>query len=324
MDRRPPRPAAFTHPSHDSAADPELDATLAAFTNLDYRDRFWPGRAYEDQCDRIALRALLPPAADRLVEVGAGFGRLADEYRGWRQIVLLDPSEAMLDGARERLGHDPRISIVLGEAQRLPFADGAVDALVCVRVVHHFQDPRPAFAEFARVLRPGGVLVLEAANKRNLKSILAYLARRHRRSPFARGSEPYHDVTLIPRLGGKEASASEDAGVAVCEEATSTPTRWSSTTSYVHAPADVRAWLRRAGFSVDATRSAGLLRPAVLTRHVPAAILVRLEHILQPGLATIAPGPSLYVRATRRPVSPSAATREQLDAAPPTSPGRPR
>ena len=65
-------------------------APLATYEDLRYRDVFWASRAYEDACDRIALRALLSAAGSlsrrdraaplRLIEAGAGFGRLATEY----------------------------------------------------------------------------------------------------------------------------------------------------------------------------------------------------------------------------------------------------
>jgi ubiquinone/menaquinone biosynthesis C-methylase UbiE len=285
MDGSSTTPASTLDGGRESAADPELATALAAFTNLDYRDRFWPGREYEDQCDRIALRALLPATGGRLMDVGAGFGRLADEYGGYREVVLVDPSDALLDSARERLGSDPRFTFLSGTAQHLPVADASVDAVVCVRVLHHVGDLRPAIAEFARILRPGGVLVMETANKRNLKAILAWLMRRRRSSPFRRGSERYVDISLLAHRGGSEATA---------------PGHWTSSISYLHSPRDVCAWLAAAGFEGRRVRTAALLRPSVVTRHVPGRLLVRLERILQPSLAALTPGPSLFVAGRRR------------------------
>ena len=79
-------------PQPARSGDSGLETTLLAFADLAYRDAFWPQRRYEDACDRIALRAFLPRAGGRLIEVGAGFGRLVDEYAGYREVVLLDPS----------------------------------------------------------------------------------------------------------------------------------------------------------------------------------------------------------------------------------------
>lgn len=280
---------------------------LAPFANTDYRDKFWPSRRYEDQCDRIALRALLPPSGNRLIDVGAGFGRLANEYSAYPEVVLLDRSEAMIGSARVQLAADPRFTFVSGVAEQLPFPDRSFDAVVCVRVLHHIGDPRPAIAEFARVLRPGGVLVLEAANKRNLKAVVAHLLRRQRSSPFGRGSVPYQPTSLVPR---PTRHAAQRAATMEDEQASAGP--WTSP-AYLHAPIDIRAWLAESGFMVKRSRSVGLLRPGVVTSHVPGRLLAGLERLLQPALAAPMPAPSMFVAAVRR-LQPEAAPR-------PTAPG---
>ncbi len=274
-------------------ADPGLQKTLRAFADLSYRDAFWPVRVYEDACDRLALRALMPAVGVRVIEVGAGFGRLAGEYRGYREVVLLDASETMLQAARERLEGDDRYQFVSGDAFSLPFPDATFDTAVCIRVLHHFQDPRPAIRELARVLRPDGVLVLESANKRNLKAIAAYLMRRHERSPFTRGSERNDGVYLLPDvIRRRRPSARSD-------ELRSKPQWRSPGTDFDHAPADVRTWLRSAGFRVETTRTASIFRLPVVSRRVPPGILAALERPLQSRLASVTPGPSLFFRAIR-------------------------
>ena len=172
-----------TDPMAPDGAGPQTTATITnheipAYPDLAYRDVFWADRHYEDRADRIAIRRLLPPAGDRIVEIGAGYGRLANEYLGYREIVLLDASEAHVEAARAQFAGEPRISAVLGDAYHLPFEDGRFDTVVCVRVVHHLTDPGAVFREFARILRPDGVLVLEFANKRHLKAVARYALHR--------------------------------------------------------------------------------------------------------------------------------------------------
>jgi SAM-dependent methyltransferase len=303
--RSPLRPTQALDGDTSSAAlaprsDPNLESTLRAFTDLSYRELFWPGRRYDDLADRLALRAFLPPTGERLIEVGAGFGRLSDEYSGYRDVVLLDASEALIQAARERLGGTPRFTIVAGDAYQLPFPDASFDAVVCVRVLHYFEDPRPAILEFARVLRPGGVLVVEYANKRHLRGILARLLRRQRWSPFATGSHAYEDISLLPTQKpiSRVRSSSRPAGPAA--EAP----RWSSSTSFLHAPGDMRSWLRSAGFRLEATRSVGLFRLPFLTSHLPVRLLVGVEKLQQSMLGSITPGPSVFLKAVRRPGTP--------------------
>ena len=238
----------------------------------------------------------MPPTGGRLLEVGAGFGRLADEYLGYREVVLFDASETLLQAAREQLAGDPRYQVVVGDAFRLPFEDASFDTVVCVRVLHHFGDPRPAIREFARVLRPGGVLVLESANKRNLKAIIAYLLRRQPWSPFAPGSQKNEGVQILPAAIRRPLAAGASAGGAAAK-----PEWHGPGTDFDHAPADLRRWLRSAGLRIEARRTVSLFRLPVVSRRVPTGMLLAVERWLQAPLASVTPGPSLFVRAVRRP-----------------------
>lgn len=156
------------------------------YEGSDYRTRFWQGqnRAYEDQVERIALRRLLPRRGDTLIEIGAGYGRLADEYTGYRRVVLFDYSRSLLREAQERLGPDPRFVYVAGNWYRMPFANGVFSTMVQIRTLHHAADVPALLRQLVRIARPGGRYVLEFANKRNLKAILRYLAGRQAWSPF--------------------------------------------------------------------------------------------------------------------------------------------
>ncbi|MEZ4769257.1 MAG: class I SAM-dependent methyltransferase [Caldilineales bacterium] len=166
------------------------------YEGSDYQERFWGSgeRDYEDQAERIALRKLVPPAGRRLVEFGAAFGRLADLYCGYDQVILLDYSRSLLAQARARLGHDPRFVFVAANLYRLPLVDGAVDTGVIVRVMHHLADVPAALAEISRTVAAGGALVAEYASKRHLKSIARYALRRQQWSPF--DTAPYEFVPL--------------------------------------------------------------------------------------------------------------------------------
>jgi len=212
----------------------------------------------------MALRALLPHGGRRLIEVGAGFGRLADEYGGFGEIVLLDSSEVHVAAARASVGIDPRVVVTLGDALELPFPDGHFDVAVCVRMLHHFADPGAVLAELGRVVRPGGVLVLEYANKRNLKSIARWLLGRQQWSPFVPGAVEYRPI------------------------------------HYDHASVSVRRSLRAAGFAIERMRAVSLFRLPGLSRRLPQAVLVRAEALLQEPLGSITPGPSVFVLARRR------------------------
>jgi ubiquinone/menaquinone biosynthesis C-methylase UbiE len=197
------------------------------------------------------------------VEIGAGYGRLANEYLGYREIVLLDASAAHVEAARAQFAGVPRISAVPGDAYALPLEDASFDTVVCVRVVHHLTDPEAVFREFARVLRPGGVLVLEFANKRHLKAIVKYALRRQDWSPLA--LEPFEYRPL----------------------------------HFDRHPVEVRRLLRRAGFVVERQLTASLFRFPALSRHVRPDWLAAVERPLQPFLGPFTPGPSVFLRARK-------------------------
>ncbi|MGH2536291.1 MAG: class I SAM-dependent methyltransferase, partial [Candidatus Promineifilaceae bacterium] len=156
------------------------------YEGSDYRTRFWQdqGRAYEDRVERVALRRLLRPAGDSLIDIGAGYGRLADEFGGYRRVVLFDYSRSLLAEAAERLGDDPRFIFAAGDWYRMPFVAGVFDALVQVRTIHHAADVPALLAQLARIARPDGHYVLEFASKRHLKAIGRYWLGRQAWSPF--------------------------------------------------------------------------------------------------------------------------------------------
>lgn len=156
------------------------------YEGSDYRARFWAGqgRDYEDRVERIALRRLMPPKGSTLIEVGAGFGRLADEYLGYDKVVLFDYSRSLLREAQEHLKHDKRFIYVAGNWYKMPFVNGRFATIVQIRTLHHAADAPALFQQLARIAQPGGNYVLEFANKRNWKAIARYALGRQKWSPF--------------------------------------------------------------------------------------------------------------------------------------------
>lgn len=166
------------------------------YEGSDYRTRFWEnqGRDYEDQVERIALRRLMPAQGDTLIEIGAGFGRLAAEYTGYKRVVLFDYSSSLLREAQQMWGDDPRFIYVAGDWYKMPFVDGLFDTMVQIRTIHHAADVPALFAQLSRIARPNGDYVLEFANKRNLKAMLRYAFGRQEWSPYT--PEPIEFVEL--------------------------------------------------------------------------------------------------------------------------------
>lgn len=166
------------------------------YENSQYRSEFWngQGRTYEDATERQILRQLMPMQGGRIAEIGAGFGRLADLYLGYDQIILFDYSRTLLQDAVRDRGGDPRFVFIAGNLYTLPLASGVLDTLVMVRVMHHLADVLTGLCQLERTLHRYSIGVLEYANKRNLKAILRWAMGRQSWSPYS--PEPEEFVKL--------------------------------------------------------------------------------------------------------------------------------
>jgi ubiquinone/menaquinone biosynthesis C-methylase UbiE len=100
-------------------------------------------------------------AHGRVLEVAVGTGRSLPFYPPGVEIVGIDLSPRMLEQTRGRAAElGIPIELHEGDAERLPFADGSFDTVVSELALCSIPRPDVAIAEFARVLRPGGSLLL--------------------------------------------------------------------------------------------------------------------------------------------------------------------
>jgi SAM-dependent methyltransferase len=118
--------------------------------------------------EALAGRLIAPDAFDvsrsrSILDAGCGNGRytrfLLRAAPADALLTAFDLSPRMLKRARRRL-HSPRVSHVAADLTRLPYADASFDTIVCGWVLEHLPDPRPGLYELARVLQPGGKLLL--------------------------------------------------------------------------------------------------------------------------------------------------------------------
>jgi demethylmenaquinone methyltransferase/2-methoxy-6-polyprenyl-1,4-benzoquinol methylase len=108
------------------------------------------------------VAAIAARPGDRILDVATGTGLVARDLvrRYGATVVGLDQSPQMLAAARARLARSPelaaRITLLEGEAEQLPFADGEFDHLTFTYLLRYVDDPAATLRELARVVAPGG------------------------------------------------------------------------------------------------------------------------------------------------------------------------
>ena len=96
-----------------------------------------------------------------LGDLGCGTGQVAAALAPFvGRVIAVDRSGDMLQAARRRLRDLPNVQVRRGELEAMPIADAELDAATLLLVLHHLPDPAAVLAETARVLRPGGRVLI--------------------------------------------------------------------------------------------------------------------------------------------------------------------
>ncbi|HEX2922861.1 MAG TPA: class I SAM-dependent methyltransferase, partial [Chloroflexota bacterium] len=126
----------------------------------------WPDFRLEVE---TILRLARPVASGRVLELGCGSGALLRTVAPIARLAGgMDISAAGRELAAGWIRQEVRgrtgVGLLCARAEKLPFDDGSFDAVVSQHLVEHLDDPSAALAEWYRVLRPGGILVLVTPN----------------------------------------------------------------------------------------------------------------------------------------------------------------
>jgi demethylmenaquinone methyltransferase/2-methoxy-6-polyprenyl-1,4-benzoquinol methylase len=111
---------------------------------------------------RALVDTVRPSDTDRVLDVATGTGLVSERLalRYGCTVIGIDQSPEMLGASRARLARNPRlssrVSLVEGEAERLPFGDGEFDHLTFTYLLRYVDDPTATLRELARVVAPGG------------------------------------------------------------------------------------------------------------------------------------------------------------------------
>jgi ubiquinone/menaquinone biosynthesis C-methylase UbiE len=124
----------------------------------------WRGRLHHDIAGRAAELALsVHPAPQRVLDVGCGTGYLLRLLAGRCPDAIdlagIDAAPSMIETAQQA-ADDRRLRFTVGTAERLPYPDDAFDLVISTTSFDHWADQRAGLGECARVLAPGGHLML--------------------------------------------------------------------------------------------------------------------------------------------------------------------
>jgi ubiquinone biosynthesis O-methyltransferase len=131
----------------------------------------WRGSEVGATTERLERELIFQLVGDvrglRVLDVGCGDGDLAVSL--WQRgaaVFGIDVSKAMIEAAQVRAkGHGAEIAFQVAAADRLPFPADSFDVVVAVTILCFVENPAPIFRETARVLRPGGRLVIGELGK---------------------------------------------------------------------------------------------------------------------------------------------------------------
>jgi ubiquinone/menaquinone biosynthesis C-methylase UbiE len=238
--------------------------------SYDYQS-YWQERKYEDWADRIALRKLLKFIRPKklIVDIGAGFGRLTGEYAPlFSKCILVDPSKRMLQEAKKLTRNFKNISYKIGFSEKVPVQDYKADLVVSIRTFHHLKDPQKAVQEFNRILKKRGFLIIEFPNKIHIKCLA--------KSIFSFKPKSIFDVSPKDLRRPRSEIPFID-----------------------YHPRHIKNLLKKNDFKILKVISASNFRCPIFKKLIPINILLKIEALIQPILAPLNFGPSIFILAQK-------------------------
>jgi SAM-dependent methyltransferase len=140
-------------------------------------ERFYsPGRTWQSLA--VGLAALLD--LGDVLDVGSGDGAAAGSLAPYcRSLTCIDSSAKMIEAARERLSRFSHVQAQVADVHALPFEAAAFDSVLMFHTLTYAEKPAKALAECARVLRPGGRLVVLCLDEHRQHEVTAPYGERH-------------------------------------------------------------------------------------------------------------------------------------------------
>ncbi|KYF55137.1 ArsR family transcriptional regulator [Sorangium cellulosum] len=138
--------------------------------------RYSPGRTWQSLAAGIAALLRLGDVLD----VGSGDGAAAGSLAPYcRSLTCIDSSSRMIESAKERFSTQPHVRAQVADVHDLPFRDASFDSVLVFHTLTYAERPPQALEECARVLRPGGRLVILSLDAHQHREITAPYGERH-------------------------------------------------------------------------------------------------------------------------------------------------
>ena len=252
----------------------------AAYDTYDYPS-YWEGRDYEHNSEFVAIKELLNkiPKIERIIEIGAGFGRLIPsyEYRS-KKIVVSDPCASLLAKARKKFKKYKKIEYIQSGLLNIKKATkpNKFDLVIMVRVLHHIKDIDKAFEIINSLLNKGGYFILEFPNKSHLKASIRNIIK---------GNITY-PINIFPiDLRSKKNIKNK-------------------TLPFInYHPDQIKEKLKLSGFEIIEIRSVSNIRSTLIKKFFPLNLLLDIEKLIQKPFSNLNFGPSYFILAKKRAIS---------------------
>ena len=249
----------------------------AHYDTYDYPS-YWEKREYEHESEIIALKSLLLniKKIDSIIDIGSGYGRLTQTYlhRG-KKIILTDPSLKLLSIAKNTFKNIKKVKYVQSKAETLKgkIKPKSIDLAIIIRVIHHLDNPEKVFKIVNKLIKPGGYLILEFANKRHGKAVFKEMCK--------------GNLTFLLDIFPKDMRSSKSK-------------RKKTIPFTNHHPDSIAKMLTDNGFNIIDKRSVSNIRSTKIKNSISLENLLKIEELLQKPFSYINFGPSIFLLARKK------------------------
>ncbi|OGM29375.1 hypothetical protein A2801_01670 [Candidatus Woesebacteria bacterium RIFCSPHIGHO2_01_FULL_41_10] len=245
----------------------------SAYDTYNY-PRYWQGRTYEHECEVIVLDSFFSKIGrvKSAVDIGGGYGRLIPEYKQYvDNVTLVDPSKRLLATAKKKgiecVCIQSSVEEIPGKLKKKKY-----DVALLVRVMHHLEDPQKALAILNSILKPGGHLIIEYANKTHGKAMFKNMLNGNFTFPL--------DIFPVDRRSKKNRN---EACIPFLN----------------HHHDIIDKAIKDNGFEILSKRSVSNIRSKDMKKRVSMDVLIFFERLLQRPLAQMHFGPSIFILARK-------------------------